>query len=254
MAKIETHIILPDIHTPYHDRRCLKAVDALIADLKPGWIHYLGDQCDLKMVRDILDGKGCDPQDDNIEIKENYDCFRAILDRHHELSPRSKMQFFEGNHEERIQRLFEKYPAFRESNLDIEQYFQFEKRKILFVPYAKDNHPGIVRIGKLHLMHGQYYSKYHAEKTVAAYKRNIMYCHSHDMQSHPDISPLDVHDVHIAQSIGCLCNRNPFYRINRPNRWVHGFAVVYVLPNGNFHDYPIRIVSGKFVFGGQVYG
>ena len=66
--------------------------------------------------------------------------------------------------------------------------------------------------------------------------RAVKYSHTHQRQSFTNVSALDVRDFHIAESVGCLCNRNPTYGHGRPNSWVHGFNYSIVNPDGSFYD------------------
>jgi len=76
---------------------------------------------------------------------------------------------------------------------------------------------------------------------------------SHDVQLYTKVHEEDPEDYHTAQSIGCLCNRAPEYKSGRPNRWVHGFGVVYVRENGFYNLYVPIIINGSFVFAGKLF-
>lgn len=76
---------------------------------------------------------------------------------------------------------------------------------------------------------------------------------THNVSSHTKVTIDDEKDYHTAWSIGCLCNLSPEYRKNMPGSWVHGFAAVYLKPNGNFNLYQIMIVNNKFIFNGKEY-
>jgi len=239
-------LVLSDIHFPFHDKKAMRAVEKFMPDFNPDTLIYLGDQMDLKLVMDLWQGNIGEIKEQSI-ISE-YRGFNEMMNHHIKLCKKPKVVFFEGNHEERARKIVRQQPLHRESNVDIEDYFRFKERGIKFIPFNK-----VHREGKLHFMHGIYYNQYHAKKHVDAYKRSIMYGHVHDRQVYTDVSPFDVNDVHTAQSIGCLCNKNPDYKKNQPSRWIHGFAVAYVQDNGNFNDYFVKITKGKFTFDGKEY-
>lgn len=237
-------VALPDIHEPYQDEPSLAAVESFLPRFRPDILLYPGDQCDLQMIMDYWKKK---PNKE--AITENYDRFDEIMRRHIRLCPDAGVVFMEGNHEARVHGVVSEYPMMAGTNIYIQDYLDFAERGIEFVPHGK-----LLTIGKKNWMHGQYYNMHHAKKTVYQYYRNVTYGHTHDRQVHTQINPADIEDVHMAQSIGCLCNRNPHYRKNRPNRWVHGFEVTYIDPDtGFFNDYFIKITEGSFIFEGVKY-
>ena len=244
---IKTAIILPDIHYPYHDKPSIKAIESFMPKFKPDYLVYLGDQIDLAMVKAYFDKKGSAPEKGY--IIQNYIGFNEIMERHIKILPKTQFVFLEGNHEERIKRLLDKAPIYRGADIEVEKYFKFKERGIKFVPYNQ-----IFKLGKLHYIHGIYVNKHHACATVMAYQRNMRYGHTHDHQSYTHVTPIDVKDTHTAMSLGCLCNINPEWMKNKPNKWIHGFGIAYVRDNGDFNDYFIPITRGKFIFEGKVYG
>jgi hypothetical protein len=57
-----------------------------------------------------------------------------------------------------------------------------------------------------------------------------------------------------GQSCGCLCNLNPDFMKNRPNKWVNGFNYCYLdEESGLFWDTQVTIVDGKFYTMGRRY-
>ena len=57
----------------------------------------------------------------------------------------------------------------------------------------------------------------------------------------------------IGYCLGCLCHKNPDYLKNKPNKWAHGFAVLYVYDDGMFDVDIKRIVNGKFIYNNKLY-
>ena len=64
----------------------------------------------------------------------------------------------------------------------------------------------------------------------------------------------DTNEFHAAYGIPCLSDLSPDYLNGKPNSWIHGFGVAYVMPDGRFNLYPIIITNGQFVFNGKIYG
>jgi len=247
---VETWIAIPDVHIPFHNVPALRATEKFMADLQPDGIVYMGDLGDYKVIKDVWEGKKAYSERHYTSIIDDHMAVEEMLDRQKKLcGNKVKRVYLEGNHEARIRRFICQVPMADRSNLLLEEYFQFDKQGIKFYPM---NIPA--QLGKLYLLHGVYHSKYHSNQHVVNYHRNIMYGHTHDRQIYTEITPIDVEDVHTGQSIGCLCNKNPDYTKFKPNRWVHGFSVIYVHKNGSFNDYFVKITRGRFMYGGKVYG
>ena len=238
-------LVLPDIHFPLHDVYSLGAVESFMDDFRPTHLIYLGDQLQMDSVshwlkdkRGALEGQ---------RLLADYAGFNQILDRHVSMVPDAKVILFLGNHEDWVRQYIDVHPEV-EGMLEVEHGLRLRERGFTVVPLGQ-----AYRIGKLWYMHGHITTDHHSKATVLAYRRNIRYGHVHDIQYYTAISPLDVNDKISAGSIGCLCNVNPHYMLGKPNRWVHGFSVAYIQPNGNFNDYTIQIVGGKFTFNGKTY-
>ena len=244
-SSLQTVVALPDIHYPYQDKGSLAVVGEFLKDLQPNYIIYMGDQMDLEMLMNRRKGIP-----DTSSIVADYEGFNEIMEHHIKLCPGAKIIFLEGNHEYRVEFLLQEHPWLKGSGIEIAKYFRFKERQIEYVRYNK-----LYTLGKKSWTHGFYYNVHHASKTVMQFYRCISYGHTHDRQAYTQINPADIEDVHLAQSIGCLCNVNPNWRKNRPNRWVHGLEVTYIdKATGYFNDYFIKITAGKFIFGGKCYG
>jgi len=184
-------------------------------------------------------------------LKRDVDSMNRALDRQCSLSKKAKIVFIEGNHDHWPIRAMGAYPMFREY-LDVPNVLHLKERGVKFMP---ENIP--YRIGKICWVHGDCFGqnpgKYHSVKMVQDWG-SVIYGHTHTVQSHTLMSPIDIDDKRIAYNIGCLCNKNPGYMRNRPNSWVHAFGLTYVRSDGFFTHTTIPIIKGKFVHGGHVYG
>lgn len=244
MAKIKTALLLPDIHHPHQSKQTMKAVEKFMADYRWDYLVYTGDAMNMDAVchwnenkQRKLEGK---------RIKKEYDNFVSdVLNPHRELvGKRCKTVYLLGNHENWIEEALDKNPQ-------AEGYWEAENNLpswVEIIPFNK-----IYRLGKLRVIHGYYTNLHHAKKTVEAFERSVAYCHSHDIQFQTKVTADDVRDFHTGQSIGCLCNLNPDYAKDKPNRWVHGFGVVYIQPSGAYNLYQIVIANSQFIWNGKLY-
>jgi predicted phosphodiesterase len=228
-------MVLPDIHFP--DNISLKAIEKFMADYQPDVLIYLGDVLDLRYLskfdkdnRLILGNK----------LRKEYNAIMSLMDKHIKLSKADKIYFIEGNHEFRVRKFLESYPA-GVGFIEIPIAMKLEERGIKWVEMND-----WVRLGKLFFTHGVYYNVYHARKHVDTYQRNMIYGHTHAIQVHSGFHPFDKKLPHVAKSIGCLCDLNPDYMKNRPNQWVNAFYICEIETSGIFSDNIITIVNGEF--------
>lgn len=246
-GEILKSVVLPDIHHPDHDIPCMTAINEFLGVYQPDEIVYSGDQITLDVVSSwnankpkLIEG-----------ARIRSDCHQFdwdILSPHEEICPEARRVFMYGNHEERLRWFVQRVPSV-EGLVEVENVLDLEERGYVVVPFNE-----MYRIGKLKVIHGFYWNKYSAAKTANAFESNVLYCHTHTSQAYTKTNPIDRKDYHRATNIGCLCNLNPSYRKNKPNRWIHEFAVVEVhIETGNFNLYPITINDGVFVWNGRVY-
>jgi len=71
---------------------------------------------------------------------------------------------------------------------------------------------------------------------------------THDRQVYTPSMRLGEKNTFYAQSIGCLCSKNPEYNKNKPNRWVHGFFFgLFDDTKKIFADYFIPIINNTAI-------
>lgn len=249
LFQVQRTILMPDIHYPYIEEVVMDALDEFIIDYQPNELVYMGDQISLDCISGwnkrkplLKEGK---------RLLKDYDGFNEDILLHHEqlTNEDTKRVFMFGNHEQRVTWYSEEHPEL-DGFINIERYLQLEERGYE-VYYLNE----IYKIGKLNVIHGYYWNKYHAAKTLEAFEGNVVYGHVHNPQMYAKVSPVDRKGYHTATSLPCLCNIKPDYKQNAPNFWINGFGIVEHLPaTGNFNLYPITIIDGSFMFNGRYYG
>jgi len=249
MFEIQKTVLLPDIHYPHVDERVLESVNEFIFTYEPHEIVYMGDQLSLDCISSWNKRKPLLKEGQRlIKDYENFD--KDVLQVHENItSSDTRRTFIIGNHEERVNWYIEEHPEL-ENLIDIDRNLNLTKRGYRIIPFN-----GIYKIGKLSVIHGYYWNKYHAAKTLDAFEGNVVYAHVHNPQMYAKVSPVDRKGYHMATSLPCLCNIKPDYKKNVPNFWINGFGVVEHLPaTGFFNLYPITIIEGSFMFNGNYYG
>lgn len=99
--------------------------------------------------------------------------------------------------------------------------------------------------------HGFVATKYHAGQMSTTYPKTLFYGHTHDVQMHSYVSPIDMKEVRVASSLGCLCNTNPQWLKSKPNKWIHAFGMFWLKDNGEFQMDIKFIIRGKTIVNGK---
>lgn len=247
MKKVEKIVLLPDIHYPEHSKESIKSVLLFLKDFKPDTVIYQGDQLDMGVISHW--NKDKKRKVELKRLKQDYEGFDKdiLLPVEKAVGKKCKKVWITGNHEDWAQMYLDKNPEV-EGMIEPEICLNLGKRGYKYVPLN-----GVYKLGKLNVIHGFYHNQYHAAKHVSVFEGSVVYAHLHTTQEFTKTSPVDTGNFHSATCLPCLCDLSPDYMKNRPSSWVHGFGVVYLLPNGNFHLYRIVMVDNRFIFNGNYY-
>jgi hypothetical protein len=233
-----------DIHYPEHDERCINVLLKILKDVQPSIFILGGDQLDLSMISaynkkkpKLLEGK---------RIGTTYIHFQKdILDKFEQILPRNCTKYWlNGNHEYRVNRLLEADPKL-EGLVEIKDHLNLDDW--IFKEYKE-----VLSLDKMHFTHGLYYNKYHSEKNVRIYQKNLFTGHAHTSQIYTSVSPVDSLPKQ-GVSVGCLCDRNPEYARDKPNRWVQQILIFWLLSDDTFHYQLLTIINGRTIFNGKLY-
>jgi len=249
LFKIQKTVLLPDIHYPHYEQRIMDAVEEFMIDYDPDEIVYMGDQISLDCISGWNKRKPL--LKEGQRLLRDYDGFNHhILETHENITrPDIRRTFMIGNHEQRIEWYCEEHPEL-EGMIDMIRHLELEERGYDIIPFNE-----IHKVGKLNVIHGFYWNKFHAAKTLDAFEGNVAYAHVHNPQMYAKVSPIDRKGYHTATSLPCLCSIKPDYHKNAPNFWINGFGIVEHLPaTGMFNLYTIIIIDGAFMFNGRYYG
>jgi hypothetical protein len=248
MFKVQKAVLLPDIHYPHYDERSMDAVGEFIIDYEPDELVYMGDQISLDCISGWNKRKPL--LKEGQRLLEEYEGFdHHILQTHENITSGVRRTFMIGNHEQRIEWYCEEHPELQ-GIIDLDQHLHLKERGYNIIPYNE-----VYNLGKLSVIHGFYWNKYHAAKTLDAFEGNVVYAHVHNPQMYAKVSPIDRKGYHTATALPCLCNIKPDYHKNAPNFWINGFGIVEYLPaTGYFNLYTIIIIDGAFMYNGVYYG
>jgi hypothetical protein len=207
----------------------------------------LGDLMDMTPISHWLQDKNKHKTLENKRMTDDYVEGNKLLDEFDKrLRAGCDKRFFYGNHERFYNDLIEKYPAL-EGLFEPKKELHLEERGYKIYPV---NH--IERIGRLNFLHGLYRVDNYVKQHVIKLMSNIIHADMHSPRFRCFES--SVREIAmVGYCVGCLCDLNPDFKKGRPNRWSHGFAVIYFYENGFFDVDLKRIVKGKFIFNNKVY-
>ena len=118
-----------------------------------------------------------------------------------------------------------------------------------FVEYG-----GHLQIGKCIFTHGWFVSGGSAKKMAECFPgRNVIFGHTHQ---HLIYGCMDERGLPIeSESIGTLSRFDLSYLKGKPPiNWIHSFCYIDMLDDGTFTKHYVRIIDGKFVEYGKLFG
>lgn len=240
-------LILPDSHTPYHDKKALEGLimGKVMPGLKFDILVILGDwfdnYCVSNFVKDPRRLRG---------LKKELEVGVGLLKKF-EAYPFERRIFIEGNHETRLFRTASaKMPEAYEFLEDKWQDY-FPKDKWEYVPYMED-----ITIGRLYLTHDVGRSGVNSTLlSLVDYQDNVVVGHNHIMdyvvRGNAKGTP------HIGASFGWLGDVDKIdyrHRMKCRRDYVLGFGVGYLRPNGFIHVQPVPIIGDSCVVEGRLFG
>lgn len=227
-------VSLYDVHYPYNID--LTNVLKFIEDEKPDEVIFGWDAIDMEWVSKYYG------RDLETWMYKTHDEIMWFIDNVlipiKEKSPKTKIVFLDGNHEDRV---WPHLAVKKEREQIIGHWHLMRDYVDVFVRYND-----YYKVWHLYYIHGTYHNDWHAKKHALSYQKNIRYGHLHTLQEHALSTPVDDR-VYTAKCVPCMCDLNPEYMRNSPSAWINWFNVAYVLDNDNFNDYNVVITDGKFI-------
>ncbi len=236
-----TAVVVSDVHVPDHDGPAWSAVLDFIRETQPAEVVIAGDFLELESASQH--GGVANPRALVDEIRAG----RRELQRLREAAPNATITYLEGNHETRLQRTTVRHIPTFSGAFTVPDLLGLRDFGIRWIPEGKPYH-----LGKLRVIHGWYTPKHHAAKHLDALGHSVMYGHTHRPQVYTRSTAEN--EQHAAYGLGCLRTLDADWCQGKPMGWHHGFAVVDVLPSGQFHAHMVSIHGGTFAFAGRVYG
>ena len=242
----KTVVVSADYHVPYVNVPSTKILLQVLEDINPEGFYLLGDFMDMEPISHWL--KNRKKTLENKRMIKDYEEGNKLLDEFDKrLSKKCDKRYFWGNHEQWYTQLIEDMPAL-EGLLNPTDELKLKERN--YIIYEELNH--IERIGRLCFTHGMYHNQNYVKAHLDKFQTNVIHADMHSPRFRCSESP--ARDIAlVGYCLGCMCNLAPSYMRNRPNKWSHGFAVVYFYENGYFDVDLKRIVQGRCIFNGKLY-
>lgn len=242
-----------DLHYPKVDKPTVKAMHDFIERNEVDGFVFGGDQFDNQCIshhtkhKPGLRERGAYKRDEAGFVR---DCLDPLDDM---LGDAEKV-WIVGNHDDWEQDLVDENPEF--DGWQRTESLSLADRGWNIIPCGE----GYKR-GKLLFIHGDSLSGVgnqatvtHARKALDVYAGNVVYGHMHSPQMFTKVLPYDTTQKWQAHCMPILGHTNPTYLKNRPTAWLNGFGIIEFHKNGMFNVYPVVVVNGKFVYGGEEYG
>jgi hypothetical protein len=243
-----TYLVLADTHIPYVNQVAMKSVLKLMDDITFDGFVILGDYMDMEPISHWLQDKKQNKTLEGKRMQNDYIEGNKLLDEFDKRLPKKcDKRYFYGNHERFYYDLIEKLPALA-GFFSPKSELHLEERG--FTVYDKINH--VEKIGKLAFTHGMYHSQNYVKAHLDKFATNVIHADMHSPRFRC-AETIARELAFVGYCLGCMCDLNPNFMRNRPNKWSHGFGVVYFYDNGYFDVDLKRIVQGKFIFNDKLY-
>jgi predicted phosphodiesterase len=168
MSSTTKIVVIPDAHTPYHDKDAFDLGIRAIKAIKPDEVIVIGDFADCYSVSSHKKNPSR-----LSKLKQEIDESKYQLSRLKGLCGRKR--FTEGNHEDRIERyLCERAPELY-GLVTAKELLGCDDGEWEWYPYRS-----VCKIGKVSFTHEVgHFGKYAANASLAAFGGNIVFGHSH---------------------------------------------------------------------------
>lgn len=242
------HLLVPDSHIPFEDKRAFELLLKVANWLKPDEIDLMGDFADFYEVsfHDKDPQRGPLGAGRHTRFQQEVNAVKRRLTQLESLS--DKLVYVMGNHENRLQRyLAQKAPELA-GIVSVEQLLELEPWKV--IPYG-DHH----QIGKLYLTHDVGYSGANAHRqSRSQYEGNVCIGHNHRLAV--EYAGNTKGSAHVGASLGWLGDKSAIDYMHRAKSaaWMLGFGLAYVeRKTGNAHVVPVPIIDYRCVVEGKLF-
>lgn len=235
---VRRFVVCSDIHGDMQDRASVAALFGFLDVFNPEIRVIAGDLWDFRAIRR---GASADERAEGLE--PDWKAGEAFAARF--FAGGVSNHFLRGNHDERAYHLLgsrtdavgREYGAVAVERIRA----NVARWKAKMLPY--DAAKGVLKLGKLSVIHG-YHAGASAARQHAAVYGNCIFGHVHTIESAP-VASLEPAE---ARSIGCMCRRDMDYMAAHTAklRWGQGWAYGHLHADGSYTLFQARKVRGRF--------
>lgn len=221
MADTLTHMVLPDLHMPYHDKALVEVWLQHAEVVAPDTVHIIGDLIDCYSLSRF----DKDPSRRE-HLQDELDQATAFLRRLREVVPKCNIEYSEGNHEDRLRKMLWKSTGALAPlrGLRIPSLLSLDELEIRYHPILKPYHYGPVWFTHGDItgtstqgLGGGKAGAYAKQRGVS-----IVMGHTHKMGF---TSWRGWNGIVEGYEVGCLCKFDMGYIVGQPP-WQQGWATV----------------------------
>lgn len=249
-SKSFCRVVIPDSHGRSIDPAVAKALLYDLEVIQPQEIVWLGDHLDCGGFLSRHQPLYISELDYTFE--EDVAAANDFLDKVTAKAPGARNHYLQGNHEHRIDNFI--MTASLRNKRDAEYLRKFfsvdvvlglSKRK--FQVYERDGFydglkvRGMIKLGKCHFTHGIYTSVNAAKSHLDAYMVNVVYGHTHRMDSFTRRSATSTVS---SWCPGALCVQQNYYAHSANSHHTNGYCLQAVQADGSFLNLTIPIING----------
>ncbi len=233
MTPYRKFIAVFDNHGDAQDDSAVAAMFEFLKFWKPELRIHGGDCFDFRFLR-----KNATEGEKRERIQEDFDTGIEFIERF------KPTHFLRGNHDERLWDAAESDDGKLNSLaskliVDIKEALG----DAVMLPY--DKRAGVLRLGKLKIIHGFHAGLTAARQASLVYGSVLMgHCHTIDHHTTPAL------ERHMGRVCGCLCKLDQTYNRAQANtlRQSHGWAYGILLPSGEYCVWQAEKVAGRWFF------
>lgn len=229
--------VLGDLHLPYQDIAALRIAVNYARAQKVNTVILNGDALDFYQLSRF------DKKPDKPTIRHEIELCKQLLSQLRKLFPSEKIIFKIGNHEDRLEKyIYTRAPElFGIDALSLSELLDLKSLNIDLVKSTQLIQAGDLIIGHGHEIKAGGINGARNARMKANHSILINHLHRPGEDYKRSISD----EFQISYVLGCLCKLHADWLPN--NDWLHGFGIVKLFANGEFHVRNLKIVNGKVI-------
>lgn len=248
--KFAPWLILHDIHIPWHDEKLLRKVFQMATDYQFEGVVLGGDALDMFSVSRHNQGSLGKLRD--MRLEDEYKVGRRVFaDLINAVGRKcTERHYIAGNHECFIDKWFaDSDNAKVEGCVERpEEALRVRENGFVWYPNWMDDY---VQLGEhCQVIHGTSVAMNCAKVNLETFEQSTISGHAHRSQSYFSGKRCSISNGYLGDGESAGFKYMP--RQQRA-RWMPGFCVVNVFPDGTFHPIPVSCHGRKFIFNGKLY-